>query len=64
MVRSSLARHLPVEPADDTDLARMRRAAWVKQGVLVLRPEEIADDWLRQAVINLATRLYGSRSAP
>ena len=47
-------------PSDD-DLLAMRRAAWRSQGVVVLRPEDIRDDWTRQALINEATRLYGRR---
>jgi hypothetical protein len=39
----------------------MRRAAWRTQGVVVLRPEDIRDDWTRQALINEANRLYGQR---
>ena len=30
----------------------MRRAAWRSQGVVVLRPEEVRDDWTRQALID------------
>ena len=40
----------------------MRRAAWRSQGVVVLRPEDVRDDWTRQALINEANRLYGRRS--
>jgi hypothetical protein len=29
--------------------------------VVVLRPEDIRDDWTRQALINKANRLYGRR---
>jgi hypothetical protein len=39
----------------------MRRAAWRKQGVVVLRPQDVKDDWIRQALINEANRLYGRR---
>ena len=39
----------------------MRRAAWRTQGVVVLRPEEVRDDWTRQALVNEADRLYGRR---
>jgi hypothetical protein len=39
----------------------MRRAAWRQQGVIMLRPEEVRDDWTRQALINEANRLYGRR---
>ena len=39
----------------------MRQAAWRTQGVVVLRPEDVRDDWTRQALINEANRLYGRR---
>jgi AAA domain/Primase C terminal 2 (PriCT-2)/Bifunctional DNA primase/polymerase, N-terminal len=48
--------------APEPDLVTMRRAAWRHQGVVVLRPEEVRDDWTRQALINEANRLYGRRS--
>ena len=44
------------------DLLAMRRAAWRHQGVVVLRPEDVRDDWTRQALINEADRLYGRRA--
>lgn len=59
--RSCLARLQPSRPATENDLYAMRRAAWRKQGVAVLRPEDIRDPWTRQAVVNEATRLYGQR---
>jgi hypothetical protein len=39
----------------------MRQAAWRSQGVVVLRPQDVRDDWTRQALINEANRLYGRR---
>ena len=48
--------------ATDDDLLAMRRAAWRKQGVIMLRPEEVRDDWTRQILINEANRLYGRRA--
>ena len=39
----------------------MRRAAWRQQGVVVIRPADVRDDWTRQALVNEATRLYGRR---
>ena len=59
--RSSLARSQPRTSPSDEDLLAMRRAAWRHQGVVVLRPEDIRDDWTRQALINEANRLYGRR---
>jgi hypothetical protein len=59
--RSSLARAAAHSPSPETALVAMRRAAWRRQGVVVLRPEEVRDDWTRQALINEANRLYGRR---
>jgi hypothetical protein len=60
--RSSLARWAACGPSPETELVAMRRAAWRHQGVVVIRPEDIRDDWTRQALINEANRLYGRRS--
>jgi hypothetical protein len=59
--RSCLARRQPRTSPSDEDLLAMRRAAWRHQGVVVLRPEDVRDDWARQALINEANRLYGRR---
>ena len=58
-MRSSLARHQSRRPADEDQLFAMRRAAWLKEGIAVIRPADLTDEWERQAVINLANRLYG-----
>jgi hypothetical protein len=60
--RSSLARAAARSASPDSDLLAMRRAAWRHQGVAVLRPEDVRDDWTKQALINEANRLYGRRS--
>jgi hypothetical protein len=60
--RSSLARAAARSPSPEAELVAMRSAAWRHQGILVLRPEDIRDDWTRQALINEANRLYGRRS--
>ena len=60
-MRGSLARHLPETPPTEDELFAMRRAAWRKQGIVVIRPADIRDDWTRQALVNEATRLYGRR---
>ena len=57
--RSSLAGVAACSAATSDDLLTMRRAAWRQQGVVVLRPEDVHDDWTRQALINEANRLYG-----
>ena len=60
-IRGSLTRHLPHYTAADEELFAMRRAAWRQQGIAVLRVADIRDEWLRQAVVNEADRLYGRR---
>ena len=60
--RSSLALAAARSPSPETELVAMRHAAWRYQGVVVLRPDEVRDDWTRQALINEANRLYGHRS--
>ncbi len=60
-VRGSLERHLPRSLTTEDELFAMRRAAWRKQGIGVLRPGDICDHWARQTLINEATRLYGRR---
>ena len=60
--RSSLAGHQAQQPAGEDHLIAMRKAAWQKQGIIVLKPEDINDDWVRQAVINEAQRKFGPKS--
>ncbi len=60
-VRSSLERHLPRTATNEDELYAMRRAAWRKQGIAVLRIDDVRDEIIRQAVVNEATRLYGQR---
>ena len=60
--RSSMARAQARTAPSDDDLQAMRRAAWRTQGVIMIRPEDVRDDWTRQALVNEANRLYGRRS--
>jgi hypothetical protein len=60
-VRGSLERHLPRSLPTEDELFAMRQAAWRKQGIVVIRPADVHDDWTRQALVNEATRLYGCR---
>jgi hypothetical protein len=62
--RSSLGMRVGRSAPTDEDLLAMRRAAWRHQGVVVLRPEDVRDDWTRQALVNEANRLYGRRGGP
>ena len=60
-VRGSLERHLPATAPTEQELFAMRRAAWRKQGIVVIRLADVRDEIVRQAVVNEATRLYGQR---
>jgi hypothetical protein len=59
--RGSLERHLPQAAPTEQELFAMRRAAWRRQGIAVIRPADIRDEIIRQALVNEATRLYGQR---
>lgn len=37
------------------------RTAWQRYGLAVINPDEVLDDWERQVVINIASKLYGER---
>ena len=59
--RGSLERHLPQPAPTEQELFAMRRAAWRRQGIVVIRPADVRDEIIRQALVNEATRLYGTR---
>ena len=59
--RGSLERHLPCTASTEDELLAMRRAAWRKQGIVVIKPVDVRDEWTRQAIENEANRLYGQR---
>lgn len=63
-IPSSLGRHAGRTPATDDDLHRLHKAAWHHRGALSLKVDDIRDDWLRQALINLGTDRYGTRQPP
>jgi hypothetical protein len=48
-------------PTTKLELNALRAAAWHRHGVAALAVDEIADPWLRQALINEATRRWGGR---
>jgi hypothetical protein len=64
-LRSSLAAHAAVTPASAEQLDTMRRAAWHRQGVVMLRPEELEahHPWLAQAARSWALEHFGPRQS-
>lgn len=61
-IRCALGRLAPVSPASNDELLAMRAAAWHKQGIVVIPLDDIYDDWDRQFLTGIATRLYGART--
>ena len=57
----ALGRLMPQSPASTDELRAMRAAAWHKQGIVVVPLADIYDDWDRQFLTGIATRLYGAR---
>ena len=62
-IRCALGRLMPQSPASTDELRAMRAAAWHKQGIVVIPLDDIYDDWDRQFLTGIATRLYGARTA-
>lgn len=60
---SSLARFAARAPTSAAEMLSLRCRAWRESGVAVLRPEEIADAFARQALVNAAEALFGPRGA-
>ena len=61
-LRCALGRLMPQSPASHDELRAMRAAAWHKQGIVVIPLDDIYDDWDRQFLTGIATRLYGART--
>jgi hypothetical protein len=49
-------------PTDSATLDAFRRRAWHEQGIAAVQVADVTDPWLRQALINEATRRWGARS--
>lgn len=60
MPRSPLGRTTSSTTA--SELEAMRARAWHEHGVAALVIADLADAWLRQALINEATRRWGPRT--
>ncbi len=60
--RSSLDRGTR-SPTTTPELDAMRRRVWRDQGVVSIAIDDIPDPWLRQALLNEASRRWGPRSS-
>lgn len=58
---SSLARVQPREPTSPGKIRAMGVDAW-RKGILVVRLEDVRDDWELQVLKNVGNRIYGETS--
>ena len=58
---SPLGRVAIGDPISKDELLKMAERVWRERGVAVIWPEDIVNEFDRQAVINAATGLYGER---
>jgi hypothetical protein len=62
--RSALARFALAAPLSPEALEALRARCWRERGLVLIAPEEIANDFLRQGLINEATGRWGRAGAP
>lgn len=43
------------------DIKSMRARLWHEEGIAVIDPKDLYNDFDRQAVVNAATKMYGKR---
>ncbi len=60
-IQSHLARHVPKAATSDAQLDAMAARAWLDHGIVLLRPEDLANPLDRQAMMNIAEKRYGKR---
>lgn len=60
-IRTSLARHVPVQPLGDDEIAARAAAAWRERGWVCIRINDIRSEWLRRGMEALMNALYGPR---
>ena len=58
---SQLARYVAKPAATTGQVKALGARAWHDEGIVCLRPEELTDNFLRQACITAAEELYGRR---
>ncbi len=60
-LRSCLDLIVPPAPMHRADLELLRQRAWTEQGIVCLHVTELGDNYLRQSLVNEATRRWGRR---
>ena len=57
--RCPLGARQPIEPMGDDDLKRYARRAYHDRNIVVIWLKDVRDEFIRQAIINEANRVYG-----
>jgi hypothetical protein len=60
-MKSYLAKHQPRSVWDAETIRDRAREAWREHGVLLVRIEDVPNDWERQFMTGIGERLYGKR---
>lgn len=60
-MRSQLARYQPQAATSEGERLALMARAWIDNGIICLRPEQIVNDILRRACITVVEELYGKR---
>ena len=61
-MRDSLARFRLKPALTKGQLLALAARAWHDDGIALFRPEDLTNEWDRQAVVNAADRQYGRRT--
>ena len=61
--QSQLARYAAQPATSDGERLALMARAWIDDGIICVRPEQIANDMLRRACITAVEELYGRRQA-
>ncbi len=61
-VQSHLARHQPRASLSHGERLALQARAWLDDGIICLKPEQITNDILRQACITAVEQVYGKRA--
>lgn len=54
----------PKAPLSADELQAMAMRCWIEQGVLVIRPDDVINDFDKQHIINIGNSIFGKRRRP
>lgn len=63
IIRTSLTRWQSEPVMDEVELRRAAAAAYHQKGIVMVKLDEVSNDWERQFLRNIGDRMYGRRRA-